>query len=718
MGRGLLVVDLDLVREEEELLVRATLHNRGSQDVDDWCLKFDLPKAIRARSETILSSQIGSHVTLRSTTDVLPAGGSVVLSFSTALSSIQRLTDLPNGLYITAQLKGETVHLPAVLGDHNLLALTGTQSELLRPDYGRVTPTATATATDTNAPGDRPATQDSIEATHSEAQTSDRAGGDDATGHDTAATTRSAATPASDNTISVNSADGAPSSGDTRDPDATGVLPRPKQSTWHDARTTCTQSLSYEACPEATSAIDWLGAHLTLEMTPQNGGVLQCTVDSDLPAEGYRLQITAAQILITAPDEAGFFYASVSLDQLADRDSGSALSWPIVTIEDSPRFGYRGFMLDCARHFHSKQTVLRMLDLMARFKLNHFHWHLTDDEGWRVEIQAYPELTERGAWRGEGEVLQPQFGTGPGRYGGYYTRQDVQDVVEYARALQITVIPEIDIPGHSRAAIKSLPHLLAEEADQSQYSGAQMYTDNVLNPALPGTYTFLHNVLSEICEMFPGPYIHLGADEVPEGVWEASPACDEFKATHGYETAHQLQGHLFRDLQTYLVDRGKKLMGWEEAVRGDKLDHTATVNAWTGVPVAAELANAGYHVVACAAPFAYLDMAWDASVHAPGFYWAGTCDLEGSYIYEPLSPELTVEGADRIIGMQAVIWSELISRPEQLEYMLFPRLLALAETAWTQARDKDWADFQRRLPRQMAQLDRDGINHRSLQDTI
>jgi hexosaminidase len=346
----------------------------------------------------------------------------------------------------------------------------------------------------------------------------------------------------------------------------------------------------------------------------------------DIPTEGYGLHIGPDRICVTASDAAGFFNGAASLLQLNEVTDTAQVSWPCVEIDDWPRFNFRGLMLDCARHFHEKDTILRTLDLMARYKLNHFHWHLTDDEGWRLEIQAFPELTRRGAWRGEGEVLEPQFGTGPDRYGGFYSRQDVRDVVEYAAARQIVVIPEIDIPGHSRAAIKSYPELLVESEDSSVYCGAQLYTDNVLNPALPGTYQFLHTVLDEVCEMFPGPFVHLGADEVPEGVWIESPACQEFLQQHHYNSAHELQGHLLRDLQSYLAKRGKQLMGWEEAVHGDRLDYTATVNAWSGVPVGTELANTGYAVVACAAPFAYLDLAWDDNTFEPGYYWAGTCD--------------------------------------------------------------------------------------------
>jgi hexosaminidase len=663
MTDRVLVVDFDLQREEEdELLVRATVHNHGPRDLVNWSLKFDLPKQIRARDFTVLRAQVGSHVTLAPTDEsVLPTQGCVELMFSGAVSMIQRLSDLPRGLYVSGEENATLVHLPAALGNHNLESIA--TGRMIPSTYGGV-----------------------------------------------------AATPAAASSSSAET--GFPSATDSVT-DLCGIVPRPSQTQRGDGSFSCAARLCYHGCAPSGSASTWLADVLPVELSQgdKDSARLRFEADPELADEAYHLKIETDGITISAADERGFFNAAASLLQLSDLAGPTEIRWPCVVIDDQPRFHFRGLMLDCARHFHAKETVLRTLDLMAQYKFNHFHWHLTDDEGWRVEIQAFPELTERGAWRGEGEVLESQFGTGPGRYGGFYTREDVLEVVEYAAARQIQVIPEIDIPGHSRAAIRSCPELLVEEADSSQYCGAQLYTDNVLNPALPGTYQFLHAVLDEICDLFPGRYVHLGVDEVPEGVWEQSPACRDFMVEHDYQSAHELQGHLLRDLQGYLADKGKQLMGWEEAVRGDKLDHTAIVNAWSGVPVATELANAGYGVVACAAPFAYLDLAWDDNAFESGYYWAGTCDLPACYGYEPATPALTEEGASHFAGVEAVLWSELVSSSEQLEYMLFPRLLAMAETAWTSPSDKDWVDFYQRMPRQMARLDQCGVNHRPLEES-
>ncbi|MBT4099064.1 MAG: family 20 glycosylhydrolase, partial [Gemmatimonadetes bacterium] len=500
MNNRQLVVDFDLQREDDELVVRVTINNHSQVDLDDWTLKFDLPKAIRPHEGTRLISHIGSHVTLGSSQQTaLPSGEQVELVFSGAVSMIQRLSDLPRGLYVS---HGEPLaHLRAELGSHNLETIA---TGRVIPSSGGSTNPHVAASTEIGSAG---------------------------------------AGAAADSVTGLQA-----------------IVPRPTSTQVSAGVFSVANLLTYHGCAEARLAIVWLTDMLPLECqaSETSAAAMDFAINPDLVEEAYLLRIEPQLISIQAADAAGFFNAAATLLQASDAVN-NAVRWPCGVIEDRPRFNFRGLMLDCARHFHSKDTVLRTLDLMAQFKLNRFHWHLTDDEGWRLEIQAFPQLTERGAWRGEGEVLEAQFGTGPGRYGGFYSRDDVQEVVSYAAARQIEVIPEIDIPGHSRAALKSCPELLVEEADASQYCGAQLYTDNVLNPALPATYQFLHTVLDEVCDLFPGEYVHLGADEVPDGVWQQSPACSEFMAEHGYESAHELQGHLLRDLQAYLASKGKKL---------------------------------------------------------------------------------------------------------------------------------------------------------------
>ncbi|MEE9447845.1 MAG: family 20 glycosylhydrolase, partial [Arenicellales bacterium] len=275
--------------------------------------------------------------------------------------------------------------------------------------------------------------------------------------------------------------------------------------------------------------------------------------------------------------------------------------------------------------------------------------------------------------------------------------------------------PEIDIPGHSRAAIKALPHLLVEAEDQSDYCSVQMYKDNVLNPALAGTYEFLYAVMDEVCDLFPSPYVHIGADEVPDTVWQKSPACLALAAEEGYENVKALQGHLLCKLQDYLTTKGRILMGWEEAGQGAKLDHSAIICAWTSSDSAKEIADSGYKVIACAAPYTYLDLAWDDDLNEPGFQWAGTANLKLCYAYEPSDAKNALYSS-QFLGVQALLWSELITTQEKLEYMLLPRLLAIAETAWTNKDRKDWAHFKSRVSHQIKQLALQGVTPRSKLD--
>ena len=481
------------------------------------------------------------------------------------------------------------------------------------------------------------------------------------------------------------------------------LLPAPRQFTEREGELPLQLPLSIQDAP---AVFNLARGYLEREgILTDTSGVTRLKLGSlSGEPESYRLTIDEQGIEIRADDPAGFFYAAVSLAQLI----AGKERIPCCDIEDAPRFGYRGFMLDCARHFHSPGEIRKLLDCAARFKLNRFHWHLTDDEGWRLEIRAFPELTQIGAWRGHSEAMPSQYGSGPSRYGGFYSQQDVADIIDYAASLNITVIPEIDIPGHSRAAICALPTLLTEPGDESDYCSVQYYRDNVLNPGIAGTYEFLDTVLAEVCELFPGPWVHMGADEVPEGVWEKSPACQALMAREGYGSSRELQGHLLRHAQRFLEERERTLMGWEEAAEGDKLEKSALICAWTSVDSTAHIAGKGYPVIACPAPQTYHDLAWNSDPEEPGLYWAGTADLKACYEYQPDT------ASGQVLGVQAQLWSELLSSEERLEYMLFPRLLATAETAWCAAAKDDWPGFYARVKDQLVWLAARGVNSRPL----
>ena len=430
-------------------------------------------------------------------------------------------------------------------------------------------------------------------------------------------------------------------------------------------------------------------------------------VEAPLPQEAYQLVITTEEIRIRAAGEAGWRHGLVTLAQWA-LQHGESL--PCLEVEDAPRFGFRGIFLDCARHFHSIATLKRLLKQMSLYKFNRFHWHLTDDEGWRLEIKAFPRLTEVAAWRGHGLAVGPQLSGGPEPYGGYYTQSEVRELVAYAAGLGITIIPEIDIPGHCHAAIKALPELLREEADSSRYLSVQYFDDNVLNPALPGTYRFLEAVIDEVCALFPGTQVHMGGDEVPTGVWTDSPACQQLMAEQGYTDCRELQGHLLRHCQQYLAARGKQMLGWEEILHGDKVSRDATIFAWTSFQAGLDAATAGYPVVMAPAQSLYLDLAWSPDVHEPGLYWAGTLNLEQVYRCDPAPVDFHAN--DNILGVLSPLWSELITSRDRLDYMLFPRMLATAEVAWSDPARKAWDHFAARLPGQLQILDQLQVRYR------
>ncbi|MEL3927702.1 beta-N-acetylhexosaminidase [Aeromonas enteropelogenes] len=430
-------------------------------------------------------------------------------------------------------------------------------------------------------------------------------------------------------------------------------------------------------------------------------------IEAPLPPEAYHLAITPEEIVISAAGEAGWRHGLVSLAQWY-LQHGESL--PCVKLEDAPRFGFRGIFLDCARHFHSTATIKRLLKLMSLYKFNRFHWHLTDDEGWRLEIKAFPALTEQGAWRGHGLAVDPQLSGGPEPYGGYYTQSEVRELVAYGAGLGITIIPEIDIPGHCHAAIKALPELLTEEEDRSRYLSVQHFDDNVLNPALPGTYQFLETVIDEVCELFPGSQVHMGGDEVPTGVWTDSPACQRLMAQQGYQECRELQGHLLRHCQRYLAGKGKQMLGWEEILHGDKVSRDAAVFAWTSFQAGLDAATAGYPVVMAPAQYLYLDLAWSQDIHEPGLYWAGTLNLEQVYACDPAPANFHAN--DNILGVLSPLWSELITSRDRLDYMLFPRMLATAEVAWSNPVHKAWDHFAARLPGQLQILDQQQVRYR------
>ncbi|WMN86815.1 family 20 glycosylhydrolase [Vibrio parahaemolyticus] len=468
----------------------------------------------------------------------------------------------------------------------------------------------------------------------------------------------------------------------------------------------------------ANSAKDWLLDELKrihqFELTTSNNSQVIFKSNPTLDKDAYRLKVTEESIKIEAGSKSGFTHASATLLQLIRRN-GEDKSMQVVccSIKDRPRFKYRGMMLDCARHFHSVEQVKRLINQLAHYKFNTFHWHLTDDEGWRIEIKSLPELTNIGAWRGLDEAIEPQYTHLSQRYGGFYTQEEIKEVVAYAAQRSITVIPEIDVPGHCRAAIKSLPQMLVEAEDTTEYRSIQHYNDNVINPALPGSYEFIDKVLEEVAALFPAPYIHIGADEVPHGVWSQSPACQALMEQQGYSDYKELQGHFLRHAEDKLRGLGKRMLGWEEAQHGNKVSKDTVIYSWLSEEAALNCARQGFDVVLQPAQTTYLDMTQDYAPEEPGVDWANPIPLETAYSYEPLAQVADDDPVrKRIRGIQAALWCEIINNQPRMDYMIFPRLTALAEACWTDKQHRNWTDYLSRLKGHLPLLDLQRVNYR------
>ena len=425
-----------------------------------------------------------------------------------------------------------------------------------------------------------------------------------------------------------------------------------------------------------------------------------------LGPEGYRLVVGVHRVDAAAASPAGIFYATQTLRQLLpvaifNSTPVSEVKWviPSVEIEDAPRFSWRGALLDVGRHFMPKEFVLRFIDLLALHKMNIFHWHLTDDQGWRMEIKKYPRLTEVGAWRKETLVGHArdsaqgkEFDGMP--HGGYYTQDEIREVVAFARRRFVTIVPEIEMPGHTQAAIAAYPELgnAPQPLEVSPTWGISPHVCNLDE----STILFMQAVLGEALELFPGQYIHIGGDEVLVDEWCASAKAQKRLKELGLSDEAGLQSYFLQRMDKFLAEHGRKLVGWDE-ILDDDLSQNATVTSWrcNGSDVAA--ANAGRDVIVASEQDLYLDHYQLQDSQKQPLAFGGYTPLSRVYQFEPVSKEIVVEKRRHILGLQAQLWSEYIPTPSQMEYMAFPRLCALAETAWTNPERKDYSGFLRRL---------------------
>ncbi len=417
---------------------------------------------------------------------------------------------------------------------------------------------------------------------------------------------------------------------------------------------------------------------------------------NSLAAEAYELTFAEDEIVLVYGGDAGRQYGLTALAQLHDgaRRNAALFRFPgSGTIKDEPRYGWRGCHLDVSRQFAPAPDVLRLIDILAWYKMNVFHWHLTDDEAWRFEVRAYPQLTTVGVMRGPDEPMLPQLGNAAEPVGGFYTRADVAAIIAHASELNIEVVPEVDIPGHSTAILAALPELVDGQEAPDSYRSVQGFPNNALNPAIEETYVFLGKVFDEMVELFPSKLIHIGGDEVADNTWMASPLARKLMEKEGLDGTFGLQSHFMKRIQKMLADRGRSMAGWDEVSHGGGVDPDGTLlMAWRAPEVGVELAKEGYDVVMTPGQAYYLDMVQDEAWQEPGASWAGTVPPHHTYHYEAVGD--FPEGLKpRLRGVQACIWTEHFLNRDYFNHLVFPRLPAVAEAAWTPRERKDWDRF-------------------------
>ena len=428
--------------------------------------------------------------------------------------------------------------------------------------------------------------------------------------------------------------------------------------------------------------------------------------------EGYRLAIGPTGIILRHSGPAGRFYGLQTLQQLVDaaprRDGRPVLD--AVTIADAPRFAWRGVHLDVGRHFQPVAFIKRTIDLMARYKLNTFHWHLTEDQGWRIEIKKYPRLTEVASCRRE-TILErhfdPYIGDGT-RYCGFYTQEEIRDVVAYAAARHVTVVPEIEMPGHSVAALAAYPELACTPGPFEVLT-IWGVSDDIYCPS-EATFTFLQDVLTEVLALFPSRFIHIGGDEAPKVRWQASPVAQEIIRRERLANEHELQSWFIQRIERWLSAHDRRLIGWDEILEGG-LAPGATVMSWRGVSGGIAAAQQGHDVVMTPTSHLYFDY-YQGDERFEPLAIGGLVTLDRVYGYEPIPDELTPAQAAHVLGAQGNVWTEYLKTPAAVEYMLFPRALALAEVTWSPRAARSWPSFEARLPAALRTLDRAGVNYR------
>lgn len=454
---------------------------------------------------------------------------------------------------------------------------------------------------------------------------------------------------------------------------------------------------------------------------------LQLRLNPSLKGESYCLSVSKTNVIIEAARPVGFFYALQTLKQMLPTravmagvsvEKGTSMTLPVVEIEDAPRFGWRGFMLDEGRHFFGKKAVKQVLDVMAAYKMNRFHWHLTDDQGWRVEIKKYPRLTTYGAWRNTMTLSWGNTLPDGERYGGYYTQDDVREIVAYARERFIEIVPEVDIPGHSQAAVAVYPEFLACDPEKPHEVWlSQGVSTDVINVANPKAVQFAKDVIDELITLFPYQYMHLGGDECPVKKWEQNKDCQALLKQIGSKNYRDLQIHFYKQLKDYVASKPaqqqRHFIFWNEVLHGNTsvLGKDFTVMAWVGADKAAqEAAKRGLTTILSPQIPYYINRRQSKDTWEPRSQGWGTETVEAVYNYVPMK-NVAENLQEKYMGVQANFWTEWVENTPKLQYLLLPRLAAVAEAGWTPQAERSYPDFLKRLQQEPSYYDMKGMNY-------
>ncbi len=516
---------------------------------------------------------------------------------------------------------------------------------------------------------------------------------------------------------------------------AVSIIPQPAKLEMKQGEFTLTPATAIWTTAKTTSLAHQLerylepatGFDLAVRTGVPTGNRIVLKIDPTLVSlgdEGYVLDVARGAVTIRAPKEAGIFYGIQSLRQLLPVEifreaTVNNISWtaPAVHIEDEPRFAWRGMHLDVSRHFMPKEFVKKFIDLLALHKMNSFHWHLTDDQGWRIEIKKYPRLTEVGAWRNQTLIGHHTNDSTKRvfdgiRHGGFYTQDDIREVVAYAKARYINVVPEIEMPGHVQAAVSAYPWLgtVTHPVNVREYWSV---SEHILKPS-DSSVAFMQDVLSEVLTLFPGKFIHVGGDEAVKDEWKASPYVQQRIKELGLKDEHEMQSWFIHKMDDFLAKRGRRLIGWDEILEGG-LAPNATVMSWRGIEGGIAAARQGHDVVMTPTSRVYFDYYQTKDVANEPLAIGGFLPLDSVYAFEPIPPQLEPQYTKHILGAQAQLWSEYFPGPKQVEYMAFPRESALAEVLWSPKDRRNFADFKTRLPVHLERLSILDVNYRPVQ---